>query len=209
MRRRQQQQQQVNNGTKSPSTPQQPAIGHRLIGFMRKFENSLETSSSKLRVVSRYLTDKSSEIKEVIMANTSQHDLKGKLKSISSYNLGVGVGVGTPGAYINTLVKSNTNVTELVSSAGGGGSDKAANAASTNNNRRLTPGDASIASSQTSLRSSHADTLASYLASADLETVLSDDSLAHLTLKWWSALEEKSNVANETLLVDVQMTSCN
>jgi hypothetical protein len=162
---------------------------------MRKFENSLETSSSKLRVVSRYLTDKSVEIKDVLLASASQQELKSKFKSLSSYNLGAG---GT--SYINTLVKSHTNASELANS------DKSRDGA-----RRLTPNE-SVGSSQSSLPSQVESP--SYLTSVDLDTVLTDDSLAHLTLKWWSALERSNEArsdrnASETLLVDIQMTSCN
>jgi hypothetical protein len=59
----------------------------KLASLMRKVENSIENSSTTFKGVSRFITDKSIEIKDVILSNTNQQNLASKLKSISGYNL--------------------------------------------------------------------------------------------------------------------------
>ncbi len=210
-----QQRQPNSSGPQSFTSPITPFFGTKMMSFMRRMENSIETSSSKLKGVSKVLMDKTEYIKEVIMSNTNGQDITSRLKSMSNYN------IGSPQQYINGLVKSNTNLNEF------NGGPASANRYASANGNNLTP--AESVSSQTSLDNNNLNSSAGYLAaSMDLEPIANDDTFKPLSIKWWCldktedylnfidfCLEEKNGDLNGCLkrlneaLIDVQMTSCN
>ncbi len=210
-----------NNNFTSPITP---FLGSRVISFMRKMENSLETSGSKIKVMSKMITEKTQNIKEIIISNTNQPEsITSKLMSISSYNL------SSPQQYINGLIKSNTNLNEFVSN-NNNSVNHTRNHNLNNSNydfKNLTPSDS--ISSQTSL--DRDNFLNAYINSSDLDIIQNDETFKPLSIKWWCLDRTDDylnffdfydeNGANNNLtetdslkklneaLIDIQISSCN
>jgi hypothetical protein len=212
------------NNTNNFTSPITPFLGSRVISFMRKMENSLETSGSKIKVMSKMITEKTQNIKEIIISNTNQPEsITSKLMSISSYNL------SSPHQYINGLIKSNTNLNEFVSN-----NNNLVNHARNNNLnnssydvKNLTPSDS--ISSQTSL--DRDNFLNAYINSSDLDMIQNDDSFKPLSIKWWcldktddylnffdfydenetnnNSIETDSLKKLNEALIDIQISSCN
>lgn len=158
---------------------------------MKKMENSIETSGSKLKGVRQFLTDKSIEIKDVIMSNTNQQDITSKLKSLSNYQ------IKTPD-YLNGFVKSTSAF-----------SVKLNNSQSNMSFNGLTNGDR-IKRSDTSLDKTNID----FTNSLDLDSLPVDESFKPLSLNWWGinkSLDYLEGTLNESseMLIDIQISSCN
>ena len=214
-----------NNNFTSPITP---FLGSRVISFMRKMENSLETSGSKIKVMSKMITEKTQNIKEIIISNTNQPEsITSKLMSISSYNL------SSPQQYLNGLIKSNTNLNEFVSMNNNNNSVNQTRNNNLNNSsydvKNLTPSDS--VSSQTSLDKDNF--LNAYINSSDLDMIQNDETFKPLSIKWWCLdktddylnffdfFHDDNNTAKNNLietdslkklneaLIDIQISSCN
>ena len=71
-------------------------------GFVKKLENSIELSGSKLKTACQIVTDKSMEFKDALISSSSQNEIASKVRSFSSYNF-------KTKQYINHFVKSTSN----------------------------------------------------------------------------------------------------
>ena len=84
----------VKNKNSTFNTPN--IMTNKFSSFMKKMESSIEMN--KIKGVTKYLSDKSAEFKDVIMANAvsplNQQEITSKLKSFSNYQL-------NPAQYLN------------------------------------------------------------------------------------------------------------
>ncbi len=179
-------------------------------------ENSIEINKIK-EGVTKYISDKSSELKDVIMTNVTvsplnQQEITSKLKSLSNYQI-------NPAQYLNGLVKSNSTYS----------SSQASN--QTNQSVNITRNSMSYTklSNQTP-RSSYAShnslntidqqfkqsEIRNESLNIDLDNIPDDDTFKSLSIKWWgidqdgdSTTNISDDVQNDSVLIDVQMSSCN
>lgn len=160
-------------------------------------------ANPKLTYVKDYISDKSVQIKDVIMSNTNnQQDITTKLKSMSNYQIKAGIQVPQ---YLNGLVKSSSQAIGLSTPK------------STNESRPKSGSETEPKNRVTSHYQHHYYQQQSELA-VDLEPIsTSDEHFSHLRLDWWGL--DKSSLfclphsdfdsAINDVLVDIQMTSCN
>lgn len=79
-------------------------------GFMKKLENSIELSGSKLKTACQLVQDKSMEFKDALISSSSQNEIASTVRSLSSYNI-------KTKQYINQFVKSTSNFSMKKNSA--------------------------------------------------------------------------------------------
>jgi hypothetical protein len=180
-----------------------------------KMLSLVESSTSKLKGVTQYITDKSAEIKDVIMANSSQQEFTYKLKTLSNYQL-------TTPAYLNGFIKSKTSLTtmsghEIGSAASSQKRPSAAHSAAAdgagpsrsgggNNAYGLMP-----STQQIDYALEHN---AAFDSKFDLEQIPSDEAYKPLPFGWWEVERDGRAGSNyqasfKDVYVDVQISSCN
>jgi len=178
-------------------------VANKLSMFMKRMETSIEMSGKLKGQVSKFLSEKSNELKDAMITSgvSPQEVVTSKLRSFSNYQI-------NPGQYLNGLVKSNSTYSN-----------------STNNSHSATvktkggSSETPTSSFQRKLFEKQ-KTVTELFESAklDLDAFPDDDSYKALSVKWWGleqsgdakkVVSEAELEAKKKFLVDVQMSSCN
>ena len=175
-----------------------------------KMLSLVESSTSKLKGAAQFLTDKSYEIKDVIMSNTNQHDITNKLKTFSS-----NYQINTP-TYLNGFMKSKTSLTTFNSNQMSGGTPHLATPSGSggSGSKKLKNSSNVYNFVTTSAQIDHVlEHNIAFESKFDLEQIPSDETFKQLTLNWWGLDKDGNSVMAtsklDEMLVDVQISSCN
>jgi len=177
-------------GFETPST-----MTNKLSMFMKRMETSIEISGKLKGQVSKFLSEKGSELKDAMLTSSvsPQEVVTNKLRSFSNYQL-------NPGQYLNGLVKSNSTFAGGYSQAAGG-----AETPTSSFQRKLFERQRSVIEPVES-------------AKLDLEPFPDDESYKAISVKWWGleqdgdgkrVVSEAEEEARRQVLVDVRISSCN
>jgi hypothetical protein len=193
-----------NSSAKSTSSPFSSPFS-KLISSSKMF-SLVESSASKLKGVTQFITEKSTEIKDVIMSNSNQQDLSDKLRTFSNYQ------VNTP-TYLNDFIKSKTSLTGL---SGAASASTAMNGTKKNAYQSSAPERSNAyglmpSTQQIDYALEHN---VAFESKFDLEQIPSDETFKPLPMSWWDIEKDSQAGSNfqasfKQIYVDVQISSCN